>query len=150
MRTFKEHIKENRGSAKTAASVGTPVSDKSAEDGNIGAHNIHDEDVLKVVNGFVGSIGNEEYINPQHAVDKLREKLERVGLSFDCKLVGETGKQTVEVRRFGGRYGKTGEEAPDEVVNDDGISHMKEGGVKLEVEHDRISNGSFKVYAKLI
>ena len=150
MRTFKEHIKENRGSAKTAASVGTPVSDKSAEDGNIGAHNIHDEDVLKVVNGFVGSIGNEEYINPQHAVDKLREKLERVGLSFDCKLEGETGKQTVEVRRFGGRYGKTGEEAPDEVVNDDGISHMKEGGVKLEVEHMRVSNGSFKVYAKLM
>jgi len=35
-------------------------------------------------------------------------------------------------------------------INDDGISHVKEGGLKLEVKHERISNGSFKVYAKLI
>ena len=41
---------------------------------------------------------------------------------------------------------------PDELddINDDGISHVKEGGLKLEVKHERISNGTFKVYAKLI
>ena len=43
MKTFKQHIKES-GSDKTAASVGTTTSN-AVEDGSIGVHNIHDEDV---------------------------------------------------------------------------------------------------------
>ena len=54
MKTFKQHISES--GVKTAAAVGTTVDGQSVEDSQIGAHNIQDEDVLKVVNGFVGSI----------------------------------------------------------------------------------------------
>jgi len=71
MKTFKQHITEKKSgypNEKTAAAVSTS-GEKSAEDGVIGAHNIHDEKVLDVVNGFVGSIADGEYINPQHAVD---------------------------------------------------------------------------------
>ena len=35
-------------------------------------------------------------------------------------------------------------------VNDDGISHQKEGGLKLEIKHELLSTGSSKVYAKLV
>ena len=51
MKTFKQHIKE--GSDKTAAAVGSQTTN-SVEDGSIGVHNIHDADVLKRVNAFVG------------------------------------------------------------------------------------------------
>ena len=56
MKTFKTHIKERySGSDKTAASVGTSTAN-GVEDSNIGVHNIHDADVLKRVNAFVGSV----------------------------------------------------------------------------------------------
>ena len=146
MKTFKQHITE-MGGAKTAAAVGTTVDGKSVEDSQIGAFNVHDEDVLKVVNGFVGSVADGEYINPQHALDKLNEKLSRVGIYCDCTIEGEKGTTTVDVKRHGGRFGK---DIDGSDINDDGISHVKDGGLKLEVKHERISNGSFKVYAKLI
>ena len=145
MKTFKQHISED--SAKTAAAVGTTDYGKSVEDSQIGAFNVQDEDVLKVVNGFVGSVADGEYINPQHALDKLNEKLSRVGIHCDCTIEGEKGTTTVDVKRHGGRFGKDTDGSD---INDDGISHVKEGGLKLEVKHERISNGSFKVYAKLI
>ena len=145
MKTFKQHISED--SAKTAAAVGTTADGKSVEDSQIGAFNVQDEDVLKVVNGFVGSVADGEYINTQHALDKLNEKLSRVGIHCDCTIEGEKGTTTVDVKRHGGRFGKDTDGSD---INDDGISHVKEGGLKLEVKHERISNGSFKVYAKLI
>ena len=145
MKTFKQHISED--SAKTAAAEGTTADGKSVEDSQIGAFNVQDEDVLKVVNGFVGSVADGEYINPQHALDKLNEKLSRVGIHCDCTIEGEKGTTTVDVKRHGGRFGKDTDGSD---INDDGISHVKEGGLKLEVKHERISNGSFKVYAKLI
>ena len=76
MRTFKQHITED------GKMVGTATSN-AVEDGKLGAHNIHDPEVLNRVNAFVGSIGDMEYIKPQQAVDSLREKLNRVhsGLS---------------------------------------------------------------------
>ena len=142
MKTFKQHISED--SAKTAAAVGTTADGKSVEDSQIGAFNVQDEDV---VNGFVGSIAEGEYINPQHALDKLNEKLSRVGLHCDCTIEGEKGTGTFDMKRHGGRFGKDTDGSD---INDDGISHVKEGGLKLEVKHERISNGTFKVYAKLI
>ena len=110
-------------------------------------HNIQDEEVLKVVNGFVGSIADREYINPQHAVDELKEKLSRVGLHFDCHLEGDSGTNSCDVVRHGGRFGKDTDGSD---VNDDGISHQKEGGLKLEIKHELLSTGSSKVYAKLV
>jgi len=145
MKTFKQHISES--GVKTAAAVGTTVDGKSVEDSQIGAFNVQDEDVLKVVNGFVGSVAEGEYINPQHALDKLNEKLSRVGLHCDCTIEGENGTNTFDMKGHGGRFGKDTDGSD---INDDGISHVKEGGLKLEVKHERISNGTFKVYAKLI
>ena len=76
MKTFKQHVKEGM----SPLGVGVTTSN-SVEDGSIGVHNIENADVLKRVNAFVGSIAEREFIKPQHAVDELREKLHRIGLT---------------------------------------------------------------------
>ena len=139
MKTFKQHIKEE------GEGIGTH--DQNAiEDGSIGVHNVHAPAVLKRVNAFVGSISMKEYLNPQQAVDELKNKLMRIGLNFDLTLEGDSGTTTVDVSRF-----KTFGKADDgQDIDNDGISDVKEGGLKLEVEHGKTSSGTSKVYAKLI
>ena len=146
MKTLKQHINES-GSDKTASAVGSQTTN-SVEDSAIGVHNIQDADVLKRVNAFVGSIAEREYIKPQFAIDELKEKLTRIGLSCgDCVLEGDSGKTTVELKQFGGRFGKDTDGSD---INDDGISHKKEGGLKMEVSYETLKNGTSKVYAKLV
>ena len=148
MKTFKQHIKEGSytGYMGDAQGVGVAVQN-SIEDSNIGAHNIHDPEVLKQVNAFVGSIAEREYLSPQKAVNELKEKLGRVGLSFDCQIEGDKGSKTVDVKQFGGRFGKDTDGSD---INDDGISHKKEGGLKIEISHELLQTGTSKVYAKLV
>ena len=139
MKTFKQHIKEE------GEGVGTH-DQNSVEDGSIGVHNVHDPDVLKRVNAFVGSISMKEYLNPQQAVDELKNKLMRIGLNFEAIVEGEKGTMTVPVSRF-----KTFGKADDgQDIDNDGISDVKEGGLKLEIKHELLQNGTSKVYAKLI
>ena len=144
MKTFKQHVKEHNYSG---GQVGTATSN-AVEDGAISAANIQDPDVLKRVNAFVGSIAEREYLKPQFAVDELREKLQRIGLTCGaCDIEGDKGNVTVELKQFGGRFGKDTDGSD---VNDDGISHRKEGGLKLNVEYETLKNGTSKVYAKLV
>ncbi len=148
MKTFKQHVKEGYKQDKYGAgNVGSATSD-AVEDGSIGAHNIQDPDVLKRVNAFVGSIAEREYMKPQFAIDELREKLHRIGLTVSSvDMDGDKGKVTAEVKQFGGRFGKDTDGSD---INDDGISHKKEGGLKLNVEYETLKNGTSKVYAKLV
>ena len=148
MKTFKQHVKEGYKQDKYGAgNVGSATSD-AVEDGSIGAHNIQDPDVLKRVNAFVGSIAEREYMKPQFAIDELREKLHRIGLTVSSvDMAGDNGKVTAEVKQFGGRFGKDTDGSD---INDDGISHKKEGGLKLNVEYETLKNGTSKVYAKLV
>ena len=148
MKTFKQHVKEGYKQDKYGAgNVGSATSD-AVEDGSIGAHNIQDPDVLKRVNAFVGSIAEREYMKPQFAIDELREKLHRIGLTVsNVDMAGDKGKVTAEVKQFGGRFGKDTDGSD---INDDGISHKKEGGLKMEVSYETLKNGTSKVYAKLV
>ena len=144
MKTFKQHVNEH---SYKGGQVGADTSN-SVEDGAAGAHNIQDAAVLQKVNAFVGSIAEREYIKPQFAIDELKEKLTRIGLSCgDCVLEGDSGKTTVELKQFGGRFGKDTDGSD---INDDGISHRKEGGLKMEVSYETLKNGTSKVYAKLV
>ena len=59
MKTFKEHI-----------AIARPV-----EDGGADVHDIADPATLKRVNAFVGSIADREYLNANHAISELRQKL---------------------------------------------------------------------------
>ena len=148
MKTFKQMLKEGHMQAKYGAGqVGTATSN-SPEDSNLGAHNVENAEVLKRVNAFVGSIAEQEYLNPKAAVEALAMKLKTIGLDISpVEMTGDNGKVTAEVTQFGGRFGKDLDGAD---LNDDGISHRKEGGLKLEVSYETLQNGSSKVYAKLV
>ena len=146
MRTFKQHIKEAHYEGD-AQGVGT-IDQNSVEDSVIGAFNVENPEVLKKVNAFVESIANGEYITPQFAIDSLREKLQRIGLTVSpVTLTGDSGKVVAEVKLFGGRFGKDTDGTD---IDDDGISHKKEGGLKMEVSYETLKNGTSKVYAKLV
>ena len=148
MKTFKQMLKEGYKQDKYGAGqVGTATSN-SPEDSNLGAHNVENAEVLKRVNAFVGSIAEQEYLNPKAAIEALANKLKTIGLEISpVEMTGDNGKVTAEVKQFGGRFGKDLDGAD---LNDDGISHRKEGGLKLEVSYETLKNGTSKVFAKLV
>ena len=147
MKTLKQHIAEGYKQGKYGAgNVGTPKVN-SVEDGSIGVHNIHDPKVLERVNGFVGSIANQEYLNPKAALEQLASKLKTLGLEMTIPEMSGNGSVNIEVNQFGGRFGK---DIDGSDIKDDGISHKKEGGLKLNVKYETLENGSSKVFAKLV
>ena len=147
MKTFKQHVNEGYKQGKYGAgNVGTPEVN-SVEDGSIGVHNIHDPKVLERVNGFVGSIANQEYLNPKAALVQLASKLKTLGLEMTIPEMSGNGSVNIEVNQFGGRFGK---DIDGSDIKDDGISHKKEGGLKLNVKYETLENGSSKVIAKLV
>ena len=147
MKTLKQHIAEGYKQGKYGAgNVGTPEVN-SVEDGSIGVHNIQDPKVLERVNGFVGSIANREYLNPKAALEQLASKLKTLGLEMTIPEMSGNGSVNIEVNQFGGRFGK---DIDGSDIKDDGISHKKEGGLKLNVKYETLENGSSKVFAKLV
>ena len=147
MKTFKQHVTEGYKQGKYGAgNVGTPETN-AIEDGSIGIHNIHDPKVLERVNGFVGSIANQEYLNPKAALEQLASKLKTLGLEMNIPEMSGNGSVNIEVNQFGGRFGK---DIDGSDIKDDGISHKKEGGLKLNVKYETLENGSSKVFAKLV
>ena len=147
MKTLKQHIAEGYKQGKYGAgNVGTPEVN-SVEDGSIGVHNIHDPKVLERVNAFVGSIANQEYLNPKAALEQLASKLKTLGLEMTIPEMSGNGSVNLEVTQFGGRFGK---DIDGSDIKDDGISHKKEGGLKLNVKYETLENGSSKVFAKLV
>ena len=143
MRSFSKFIKEGRGAH---------TSDQSrATDNGINPSEIQNPKVLRALNAYVGAIANMEYILPEHALTKLRSALDRVGYSFGAipEMTEESGSFDLPLRRFGGRFGKDTDTPYDEVINDDGISHMVEGGLALKIQYEMVGNSSCRIFAKI-
>ena len=128
----------------------------SAEDDNKHLINVQDEKVVQRLNGYVGAIADREYLQPEAAIKQLNNKLGIVGLNFaEPKVDSDKGKATVEVTQFGGRYGKTSDNSNGpmsqgkEIEDGDGISHKKDGGLKIEFNWEKQETNQFKVFAKL-
>ena len=128
----------------------------SAEDDNKHLSNVFDEKVVQRLNGYVGSIADREYLQPEAAIKQLNNKLEIVGLRFaEPKVDSDKGNATVELTQFGGRYGKTPDNSNGpmsqgkEIEDGDGISHKKDGGLKIEFNWEKQENNQFKVFANL-
>ena len=126
----------------------------SAEDDNAGLFNVQDPASLQKLNGFVGALADKEYLQPLAAVEQLAMRLGTVGLNFTLPNIdGDKGNAVVEVNQYGGRYGKTSDNtnAGDGDIEDgDGISHKKEGGLKLEFNWEKQANNTYKVFANLV
>ena len=141
MRTFKNFIKENVGTSDQNMAV----------DNGINPSEIQNPRVLKALNAYVGAIANMEYMLPEHALNKLKEKLGRLGFAFGAipEMTEKSGSFDLPLSLFGGRYGKDLDTPHDEIVNDDGISNKIEGGLALEIQYEMLGNSSCKVFAKI-
>ena len=112
------------------------------EDGNL--MDLTDDSVIEKLNAFVGSIGMKEYLNPEVAVNELRNKLMRVGINFgDVQFTGEEGEISVPLVKHGGVYGKDTDTAPEEVVNE------TESGRSINFVYERLATGTHKVFAQI-
>ena len=121
---------------------------QSVEDDNLGLFNVQDEASMQKLNGFVGALADKEYLQPGAAVEQLAMRLGTVGLNFTLpKIDSNKGNTTVEVNQFGGRFGKDTDGSD---INDDGVSHKKEGGLKLEFNWEKQTNNTYKVFANLV
>ena len=141
MRTFKNFIKENVGTSDQNMAV----------DNGINPSEIQNPRVLKALNAYVGAIANMEYMLPEHALNKLKEKLGRLGFSFGAipEMTEKSGSFELPLTKFGGRFGKDLDTPTDEFLDDDGISHMVEGGLALKIQYEMLSNSSCRIFAKI-
>ena len=107
--------------------------------------------VVRRLNAVIGAIANMEYILPEQALSKLRSALDRVGYSFGAipEMTEQSGSFDLPLTRFGGRFGKDTDTPSDEVINDDGISHMVEGGLALKIQYEMMKNNSCRIFAKI-
>ena len=143
MRSFKKFINEGRGPHTSDQSIAT--------DNGVNTSDVQNPRAIKALNAYVGAIANMEYILPEHALNKLRNSLSRVGFSFGAipEMTEESGSFSLPLTRFGGRFGKDTDTPHDEVVNDDGISHMVEGGLALKIQYEMLGNSSCRIFAKI-
>ena len=127
---------------------------QGTEDETHAYFNVEDPVAMQKLNAYVGSIAEQEYLQPDSAMHQLAMRLGTVGLSYTLpKIEGNNGKTVVELMQFGGRYGKTPDNTTSgegDIVNDDGISHRKEGGLKLEFNWEKQANNTYKVFANLV
>ena len=132
-----------------ATGVGTTHS--QAVDMSINPAAISNPQVIRRLNAYVGAIANMEYMLPEHALNKLKEKLGRVGFSFGAipEMTEKSGSFDLPLSVLGGRFGKDLDTPYDEFVNDDGISNKIEGGLALKIQYEMLSNNSCKVFAKI-
>ena len=141
MRTFKNFIKENVGTSDQSMAV----------DQGINPSQIQNPKVLRALNAYVGAIANMEYILPEHALNKLRNSLSKVGFSFGAipEMTEKSGSFDLPLTKFGGRFGKDIDTPTDEFLDDDGISHMVEGGLALKIQYEMLSNSSCRIFAEI-
>ena len=139
MKTFKDYLTEHKA-----------IADKPVEDDNMNIADLADAKVLKAVNAFVGSMNDTDYLSAGQAIAELRQKLARIGVTFANVAIGEaSGQVSLPLEQWGGRYGKDGSQASDEIINDDGISHRVDGGLSLNIEYNELDNGRCEIIAKI-
>ena len=141
MKSFSKFLKEGVGTSDQQIAV----------DNGINPSEIQNPKVLRALNAYVGAIANMEYILPEHALNKLRSSLSRVGFAFGSipEMTEKSGSFELPLSKFGGRFGKDVDTPTDEFLNDDGISHMVEGGLALKIQYEMLSNSSCRIFAEI-
>ena len=114
--------------------------------GFIGSHTVdaliekgYEVKILDNLQKPVHKNGVPKYLNPKAALEQLASKLKTLGLEMTIPEMSGNGSVNIEVNQFGGRFGK---DIDGSDIKDDGISHKKEGGLKLNVKYETLENGS--------
>ena len=111
-----------------------------------------DDRILKKVNAVMGKILEEDQIDSEVALIHVRNSLMKLGLSFGeyPPMTEEKGDFSLPLTLFGGRFGKDIDTPHNEFLNDDGISHMVEGGLALKIQYEMLGNSSCRIFAEIV
>ena len=61
--------------------------------GDDGVNDIANPKTIDRINSFLGAMGQMEYLMPEHALNIVRDRLEKLGLTFGDVTLSEAGKQ---------------------------------------------------------
>ena len=129
MKSFKQHIKE--GNIEHYGDK----NDINKFDGS--------EKSMQVISGYLGSISEREFMNPDAAVHQIYNKLSSMGMDFKVpSSEGQSGSHTVEVVQVP-TYGKTGAEEADQVTE----GEMNK--FTLNIKYEQIPSGMYKATASI-
>jgi len=142
MKRFKKVITEGHGAVS-----GGPSADASS---NLNMQDYANPAVLRALNSFVGIVTNN-YVLPENAIGVLRNYLSKVQLTFGEVPVmeGESGSVELPLSVGAGRFGKGVDTPYDEFEEDDGISHIKEGGLTLVLDYKMNEDNSYRLTASV-
>tara|TARA_B110000285_G_C14994107_1_gene547871 strand:- start:114 stop:497 length:384 start_codon:yes stop_codon:yes gene_type:complete len=126
MRSFKQHINENHYGDKN---------DLNFFDGS--------NESKQVINNYLGSISEREFMNPDAAVHQIYNKLGTMGADFVVpSSEGQSGSHKVEVKQVP-HYGKTGAEEADQVTEGE-LNKFN-----MTIKYEQIPSGMYKVSASI-
>ena len=150
MKSFKNFLNEDTGFP--TGPVGENPNNLAGEVTDTLGTDVGDPANLKRIKAIIGAISNMEYLLPEHAIEKLRYSLSKIHLTFGKvpTMEGSSGSFELPLTRFGGRFGKDTDTPADEIINDDGISHMIEGGLALKIQYEMLQNSSCRIFAKIV
>lgn len=142
MKRFKKLVKEGHG-----ALSGGPTTDLATD---LNMQDYANPAVIRALNSFVGTICNN-YVLPEQAISVLRNQLSKIQLTFGQVPVmeGESGAIELPLSVGAGRFGKSVDTPYDEFEEDDGISHIKEGGLTLMIYYEMQEDNSYKLTASI-
>lgn len=134
--------------------VGTRVGPLDSQDNAVDApeasvHKLTHQE-LRRLNTFLGASEDKDYIDPNVAINNMKQKLQSQGISFDFKPddIMEDGDHIYPLKQFGGRYGMVGTSY--DPIKDDGISHRLGHGLDLVISIARKTNGLTTMCAKIV
>ena len=145
MKSFKKYIEEGTGA------VNTTMQSPSVDGTDMNMSALDSPKVIRALNAYVGALARVNHELPEQAINHIRQKLMRVGLEFGATPVmeGNKGNFSLPLRLFGGRFGKDENTPFGEFINDDGISHKVEGGLKMNFTYEMQEDNTCKITAKI-
>ena len=109
--------------------------------------------VISKINAIIGRYCIEELVDPYSAIHRIRGSLNNLGLSFDEigdeSFVESKGAMSYPLTAFGGRFGKDVDTPHNEFLNDDGLSHIIEGGLSLQISYEKTDTNQCRLRAHI-
>ena len=111
--------------------------------------------VLQKLNAFVIKLLMKKQKIVEDAISNLRQKLMRVGLTFDSVPMFEGQRVIVfhsPLTLFNGRFGKDTDTPHDEFLNDDLTHQIKSDslyGLSLNIDNEMTESNCYKITAKI-
>ena len=109
--------------------------------------------IISKINAIIGRYCAEDLVDPYVQIHSIRGTLNNLGLTFDQidddSFVESKGAMSYPLTAFGGRFGKDVDTPHDQFLNDDGLSHMIEGGLSLHISYEKTDTNQCRLRAHI-